>query len=137
MNTLDNFAPREGAGQVEALLRRAAIRSVGGRCIGELATTSQGMPADPSHTSAVRWSVLGALMAERGLSRVPQQERLVFELRDSVACLMDVFADLRSSIDYKRNTVIDVLRALNNWVEDEALHWWWTRAIEIAKERGL
>jgi hypothetical protein len=135
---LEQFQPRAGAGEVEALLRRAAIRSVGGgRCVGEVALTGQNMPANPAHSSAVRWSVLGALLAERGLQRVPTLGTLERELGKPIQLMIESVFGFRRFVDWKRYTVVDVLQVLNNWVTDEELELWWERAVKGAREDGL
>ncbi len=133
-----NFQPRNGAGPVEALLRRAALRSVGGgRCFSWLATTARNMPADPTSLAAVRWTVMGALLAARGMSQLPQQETLQRELGKPIELLIEAVFGLRQFIDWKRYTVVDVLSVLNGWCTDEELELWWERAIKGARENGV
>lgn len=132
-----NFQPRNGAGPVEALLRRAALRQVGNRTRGELAVDGRGVLIHPSHTAARRWSVLGALMAERELKCVPGQETLQRELGKPITLLVESVFGLRQFVDWTQYTVVDVLSVLNNWASDEELELWWERAIKGARENGV
>ena len=128
---------RESAGPVEQLLRKAAARQQSRRSLGELAVDGNGMMVHPSHSAARRWSVLGALMAERGYKFVPSQETLQRELGKPIELLIDAVPGIRGLVDWKRYTVVDVLSVLGSWCTDEALNGWWQRAADAAREQGL
>lgn len=128
---------RDGAGPVEQLLRKAAARQQSRRSLGGLAVDGNGMMVHPSHSAARRWSVLGALMAERGYKFVPSQETLQRELGKPIELLIESVFGIRQFVDWKRYTVVDVLSVLNKWASDEELELWWERAVKGAQENGL